>query len=188
MRQQDDDKKQRVKDAVRDVILEEGFAGASISKIAKRAGVSPATVYIYYENKEDMMRSIYADFTSNMWSTVLQNVDRNASGADTIDRLLRNYFRYITENATTFSYVEQFSSSPALIKDFSTKDNIRDVLELIEYLKEKQVLKPYDTTNIFAILFFPAKALASGSIVFEQNGEALLAELIHATQDALLLR
>lgn len=66
MRQQDDDKKQRVKDAVKEVILQEGFGGASIAKIAKHAGVSSATVYIYYENKEDMMNSIFAESASNM--------------------------------------------------------------------------------------------------------------------------
>ncbi|WP_094092917.1 TetR/AcrR family transcriptional regulator [Paenibacillus physcomitrellae] len=36
-----------------------GFAETSISKIAKKAGVSAATIYIYYENKEDMLSKIY---------------------------------------------------------------------------------------------------------------------------------
>jgi AcrR family transcriptional regulator len=31
-----------------------GFSGISVSKIAKRANVSPATIYIYFENKEDI--------------------------------------------------------------------------------------------------------------------------------------
>ena len=47
MRKKDDEKRNNIKKAVVEVILEEGMNGASISKIAKSAGVSPATVYIY---------------------------------------------------------------------------------------------------------------------------------------------
>ena len=51
MRRKDDEKEQRIKEAVIEVVLAEGFGGASISKIAKCAGISRATVYIYHENK-----------------------------------------------------------------------------------------------------------------------------------------
>ena len=186
MRQQDDDKKQRVKDAVKEVILQEGFGGASIAKIAKHAGVSPATVYIYYENKEDMMNSIFAEFASNMWAAVLCGVDENASGSEIVNKLLHNYYNYMTENATVFSFVEQFASCPALAKNFSGQEYASDVLSLIETLKNKQVLKAYNSISLFAMLFFPVKALAAGSVAFEQNADSLLEELIHATQDAVL--
>ena len=52
MRKKDDEKQNNIKKAVIKLILEEGFQGTSMSKIAKEAGVSPATVYIYYQNKE----------------------------------------------------------------------------------------------------------------------------------------
>ena len=51
MRRRDDEKERRIKDAVIELMLEEGFHGTSISKIARKAEVSPATVYIYYESK-----------------------------------------------------------------------------------------------------------------------------------------
>ena len=43
MRRKDDDKQQRIKEAVIELILQEGFDGTSISKIARRAEVSPAS-------------------------------------------------------------------------------------------------------------------------------------------------
>ncbi len=186
MRQVDEDKKQRVKDAVKEVILQEGFGGASISKIAKCAGVSPATVYIYYNNKEDMMNSIFSEFATNMWVAVLRGVDENACGSEIINKLLHNYFHYMTENATVFSFVEQFASCPALAKNFSGQEYAGDVLNLIERLKTKQVLKSYSAITLFAMLFFPIKALAAGSIAFDQNADTLLEELIHAIQDSIL--
>ena len=47
MRKKDDEKEQRIKEAVASLMLEEGWSGTSISKIARKAEVSPATVYTY---------------------------------------------------------------------------------------------------------------------------------------------
>ena len=58
MRRKDDEKEQRIRRSVITLMLKEGFNVTSIAKIAKMAGVSPATVYIYYENKEDMLQDI----------------------------------------------------------------------------------------------------------------------------------
>ena len=55
MRTKDQDKQQRIKDAVVHLILREGIDGMSISKIAREAGISPATIYVYYGSKEEML-------------------------------------------------------------------------------------------------------------------------------------
>ena len=55
MRRKDDEKEQRIKEAVASLMLEEGWSGTSISKIARKAEVSPATVYTYFDSKEDML-------------------------------------------------------------------------------------------------------------------------------------
>ena len=39
------------------LILREGINGASVYKIAREAGVSPATIYIYYASKEEIGRA-----------------------------------------------------------------------------------------------------------------------------------
>ena len=59
-------KRRRIKDAVIELMLEEGFHGTSISKIARKAEVSPATVYIYYESKEDMLQNIYLEYSEEV--------------------------------------------------------------------------------------------------------------------------
>ncbi len=65
MRKKDDKKIEFIKKAVIKLILEFGFHGTSISKIAKKAGVSPATIYIYYENKDIMINEIYHELKMN---------------------------------------------------------------------------------------------------------------------------
>jgi len=46
MRIKDADKQQRIKEAMVRLFLREGIDGTSISKIAREAGVSPATIYV----------------------------------------------------------------------------------------------------------------------------------------------
>ncbi|EUJ29992.1 TetR/AcrR family transcriptional regulator [Listeria grayi] len=59
MRIKDEAKVTAISQAVFQITKQEGLNNASISKIAKLAGVSPATVYIYYQDKSDMLSKIY---------------------------------------------------------------------------------------------------------------------------------
>ncbi len=59
MRHKDDNKHQAICDAAIGLITANGFADTSISKIAKVANVSPATIYVYFENKEDLLNKVY---------------------------------------------------------------------------------------------------------------------------------
>jgi len=38
-----------------------GFHDAPMSKIAKMADVSPATIYIYFDNKQDLINQLYLE-------------------------------------------------------------------------------------------------------------------------------
>src|SRR4051812_40837268 len=43
------------------VFAEKGFAGARIEEIARRAGVSKGTVYLYFDSKSDIFRAVVHD-------------------------------------------------------------------------------------------------------------------------------
>jgi len=56
MRLKDEDKISRIYRAAIQVINKDGFQGSSMSKIANEADVSAATIYLYFENKDDMLK------------------------------------------------------------------------------------------------------------------------------------
>jgi AcrR family transcriptional regulator len=45
-------------EAALDVFAESGFAAAKLTEIARRAGVSKAALYLYFETKEDLFRAV----------------------------------------------------------------------------------------------------------------------------------
>ena len=42
-----------------ELVKELGFTGISVAKIAKKAEISPATIYIHFKNREDLFIKIY---------------------------------------------------------------------------------------------------------------------------------
>lgn len=59
MRTRDSNKIKALEDATYDLVEEAGIANFSINKLAKRAGVSVATAYIYYANKADLLGQLF---------------------------------------------------------------------------------------------------------------------------------
>ena len=53
-----EERKAQIKKVALEIIYEEGFENTSISKIARRAGISKGLLYNYYDSKEEMIRDI----------------------------------------------------------------------------------------------------------------------------------
>jgi len=54
----DSDKRRQIVDGARAVFLAQGFDAASMSDIARRAGVSKGTLYVYFDSKEALFQAI----------------------------------------------------------------------------------------------------------------------------------
>ncbi len=57
-------RKQAILDSATRVISEKGFAEATVSEIAKGAGMAPSGIYTYFKNKEDVLFAIIDNFMS----------------------------------------------------------------------------------------------------------------------------
>lgn len=58
MRYRDENKVQNIKARAIEMIANEGLENFGINRLAKAAGVSPATIYIYYKDKDDLISTI----------------------------------------------------------------------------------------------------------------------------------
>lgn len=188
MRKKDDGKQRKIKEAVIKLILTEGFHGTSISKIAKEAGVSPATVYIYYENKEAMLQDIYMEYSEDVFYYLLENLNETMDGTDLIHKLISNYYIYINENDEIFHFVEQFSSCPALAAQCNKINGINCIYNLFDELKAKNVMKNYRNENLLAIIFSPVKYISTNQCCTEEDKKESLIEMIKIIQDTVLVK
>lgn len=186
MRKKDDEKQKSIKEAVIKLILKEGFHGTSISKIAKEAGVSPATVYIYYENKEVMLQDIYLEYSEDIFEYLINKINNCNNGEKLIEILVKEYYFYIKDNSEIFHFVDQFASCPALSNQCSSRNGIHTFNEFLDEMKRKDVFKNYRNDNLRAILFYPVKSIAMNPCIVDTDKPELLNELIEIVQQVLL--
>lgn len=184
MRRKDLEKEQRVKEAVIKLILEEGFAGTSIAKIARAAGVSPATLYIYYENKEQMLYSIYREYANDTYEYLMGRVGAEMDGGELVSALVWGYYAYIRENLEIYRFVEQCAHCPGLAA-LEYKDVCR-TFELFDCMKERGLLRRYSNESLAAIIFSPVKAISAAFPAGGRQAERSLEELVQILSQALL--
>jgi len=186
MRKKDDEKAKSIKEAVIKLILQEGFHGTSISKIAKEAGVSPATVYIYFDNKEIMLQDIYHEYSEEIFDYIFKRVDKGMGGQQLIEILVRSYYNFIQEHKEVFNFVEQFSTCPSLASNCSEIKGICNINNFILEMKKNHIIKDYNNDNLIAMIFYPVKSIAINNHKTEAERAELLKEMIEIIQDALL--
>ncbi len=116
MRTKDDNKKTAITQAVIALINEVGFANLSMSKIAKATGISAATLYVYYENKEDMLRKVYVEVKKQMIAACSQGLGSGEKVELSVKRLCQNLLCYMQEHTEEFLFLEQACNSP-LVND-----------------------------------------------------------------------
>jgi len=116
MRHRDENKKNAVIDAAIRLINTLGFSDVSISKIAREAGVSPASIYIYFENKEDMINKIYISLKAEMGKALMTATDSEGSIEIFFKQILKNLYKYALANPDRFAFCEQFANSPLIEK------------------------------------------------------------------------
>jgi TetR/AcrR family transcriptional repressor of multidrug resistance operon len=111
MRTRNEIKEQQVRQKVLELIVSQGFEGFSMQKLAKAAEVSPATLYIYYKDKEDLITSIGIEIGQKFSKNILKDFDPNLPFAEGMRIQWRNRARYAIENKLETEFYEQIRSS-----------------------------------------------------------------------------
>jgi AcrR family transcriptional regulator len=163
MRVKDEIKQVALIEATIKVVNEIGFASSSVSKIAKEAGISPATIYIYHKNKEDLLVSTYIDIKKRFGQTLLEGFDQSQPIRDIFKRIWKNGFEYIANHREEISYKEQFANSPyADHVDSSEIDKYYEpIFEVFQKGVEQKVIKDVDIHLFGVFMYYPMTILTN---------------------------
>jgi TetR/AcrR family transcriptional repressor of multidrug resistance operon len=112
MRVQDEQKKALVKEKALELLVKSGFEGFSMQKLAKEAGISPATLYIYYTDKEDLIKTLGVDLGNRFAETTLTGFDPKMSLREGLKKQWQNRSRYLLENPVEANAWEVIRHSP----------------------------------------------------------------------------
>lgn len=114
MRVRDENKEATIREKAFEMVVKEGFDGLSMQKLAKAANVSPATIYIYYKSREDLLNRIFNDAQKKFAKSALVNFDPTMTLEEGLWLQWKNRMDFVLEYPHYFQFFEQFRNSPLI--------------------------------------------------------------------------
>ncbi len=101
-----------IRRALRDLIAEHGFHGASMSAVAKAAGVATGTAYVHYDSKEELVYATYLEIKQDLGDAVLADLDPAASPHDRYRQIWLAAYRHLQLQPERARFLTQLEASP----------------------------------------------------------------------------
>jgi len=155
------DKRNALIKATIELVNNNGFHATSMSKIAKMANVSPATIYLYFENKQDLVNQTYIEvkeaYTKYAFATYNQNMSVE-EGFEIIWKRIADFKLKDCENAF---FLAQCDNTP-MIDEPSRQQGIRHLQPLLDLWtrgKKEGIIKPLSDYLLYAYAINPLSFL-----------------------------
>jgi TetR/AcrR family transcriptional repressor of multidrug resistance operon len=122
MRKRDVLKEELVKQKAMEIIVQHGLEGFTIPKLAKACGISVGTPYVYYKDKDDLIKRIVLEEGARMEESVNKDFDPKVSLEIGLRVQWQNRYAYMKKNALSIRFLDQVSRS-SYRADFSDQFN-----------------------------------------------------------------
>jgi len=87
---------QELLDAALDLFVERGYAATRLEDVARRAGVSKGTLYLYYENKEELFKAVVrTSIVPVIGDAELSVAEFDGHSADLLRHLIHSWWRRV---------------------------------------------------------------------------------------------
>jgi AcrR family transcriptional regulator len=140
----DENKQQVIRQKALRMIVKEGFDGFSMQKLAKAAEVSPATIYIYFKNREDLILQLCEEEGKKMASATLKNFNPQMSFSEGLKIQWINRAKYCLKNPEQMHFLEQIQLSPLQQKSLKIMgQDFKNTMKtfVLNAIKRKELVK-----------------------------------------------
>lgn len=163
MRVKDELKQDALFEATVKLVNEIGFVASSVAKIAGQANISPATIYIYYENKEDLLVSTYVNIKMSISKAILHDFDDSLPIRDIFRKVWLNMFEFISIHPDYIQFTEQFSHSPysSLVKIKEVDKYFEPIINVLSRGVEQKIIKDVCHDILATFIFYPIITLSN---------------------------
>ena len=155
------DKRAALLEATLNLVTNNGFHAAPMSKIAKLAGVAPATIYLYFENKQDLINSLYLEVKASFSDNAFKNYDENLPVKQGFEIIWNNIADYKLTRIDEASFLSQSDNTPMIDREVIGKGlkHLQPLIDLWERGKEEGILKPVSNYVLYAYAIYPLSFL-----------------------------
>jgi len=166
-----------------------GFDRTTVSQIAKAAGVADGTIYLYFQNKDDLLQKTIDDITDSFIQEGLAILERTASPIDRIRKFAELHLANLgaDENLACIFQIE-LRHNMRLMREFSQKKLRKYFSYLESYIRQAQeegYIRKSLTPWLTAKILFGALDEAATNWVLS-NRDYKLEDMAAPTLDVLL--
>ncbi|TDP01629.1 TetR/AcrR family transcriptional regulator [Flavobacterium sp. 245] len=150
MRTRDTNKEEIVKQKAIEMLVSQGVEGFGMNRLARECGVSVATLYIYYSDKEDLIKKIGTEIGQNFFEEMLVGFSSEMSFVDGLHKQWENRSNYTINHSletSCFELLKHSTYGDAILADI-TSDFRDEMTKFITKSIEKKELLPM-TFEIF---------------------------------------
>lgn len=127
-------KNEQIIEAARKLFNRYGFKKVSMDEIAREAGVTKKTIYMYFSSKEELLRYFITEELDNMKKIVEEVEAKNSDFFDTVNEAIYKLLKYKKDR----DFLSIIAEEAELLKNPTVVKNLELIDDRIqEYIKEK---------------------------------------------------
>lgn len=184
--------KKEIHKAASEIIIEEGYSKLSIRKIATKIDYSPSLIYNYYENKADIVLSIWQDKSEKIIHTMTNLKLNDPDEKNNIKNLFKTYIKLILESP--YEYRAIMLNNIDIIKkvnfDFTEEEKkslkIKETKKQYDKYLEKGLLRNVDTEKYAFLSWISINGFVSNMVLSNNQDKEFVDRLIDEYIDFMI--
>lgn len=137
MRTRNTDKEELVKRKAIELLASEGFEGFSMNKLAKACGISVATLYIYYADKDDLIKQIGIEIGREFFGGALKGLSPDMPFAEGLRLQWDNRLAFAKDNLLNMQCWDAIRHSPH--NEYVLAESHGDFREVLSQFKNNAI-------------------------------------------------
>lgn len=161
-------KRQALVEATIKLVNSNGFHATPMAKIAKMAQVSPATIYLYFKNKQDLVNHVYLEVKKDFTAHAFKTYSPALSVEDGFKTVWHRIADFKLNQCDKALFLAQCDNTP-VIDETSRQEGIRHLqplLDLWQRGKDEGLIKPLSDYLLYAYTVKPLSFL----MIMQQRG------------------
>ena len=131
MRNKSNEKYHRIINAATKIFAKKGFFQAKVSEIAKEAKVADGTIYLYFENKDSILISLFEEQMKRVLNNMREEISKETDAVKKIERFALNHLKLIEQNKDMAEIIQvELRQSSKFMKEYKN-EKFAEYLNLI---------------------------------------------------------
>ncbi len=155
------DKRNALIRATIELVNNNGFHATPMSKIAKMANVSPATIYLYFKNKQDLVNNTYIQVKEAYTKYAFTNYNEDMSVEEGFEIIWKRIADFKLKESDNAMFLSQCDNTPMIDEPSLQKGikHLQPLLDLWERGKKEGIIKPMSNYLLYAYAINPLSFL-----------------------------